>query len=573
MTSEGRGYLTALSKTRQTLLNGNIVPVGVEKRLAHEDIFTFRGRGLGGGGVSLRWTYPKSSHRGQSKSRNPEKNSKKRKESDISQSQFDVWNSNVSKSRVHWASVVEEIPELPKSSSPVTACGSSPVSAIVSSFVLPYNCSSKESACSKSFSNVLKGSFDDNSPPREPTTAVPYLSQGVSTGANWSSQSKEEVYLVNSVHFGVAGCSNILPEETSLEMDSLVPLKTDDTCGGFNSTLKEDDVGVNSTTSKEAAMDLRTLYEENTSETNASTEPKEGADKALFLSNKISSGSVSLSNDHGNDGIFSTVEVSSEEKGYLSASCVTVYPPSISEAPSFSSSPCSQTMDSVLTSVNPTMPHISAAAATSPLISEENSTPRSSAASSRSSIPSIAYSTQAGEGEAQTLQVSGLCLPSLPAENSGAPSFKAPSPDPPVLCKNLSTPPGDQNRLKKILAPSASRLGAETECDGVRTLRKRKSERETASSVLREKGRCGSSHLGCKLKPFGRLGRMSKRTVLPTDMIDDVVDGVRELVGSARAEKYWVLGKENPPASVTLTVVRDSQIPKIQQLVKLKHFK
>ena len=66
---------------------------------------------------------------------------------------------------------------------------------------------------------------------------------------------------------------------------------------------------------------------------------------------------------------------------------------------------------------------------------------------------------------------------------------------------------------------------------------------------------------------------MSKRTVLPTDMIDDVVDGVRELVGSARAEKYWVLGKENPPASVTLTVVRDSQIPKIQQLVKLKHFK
>ena len=113
MTSEGRGYLTALSKTRPTLLNGNTVPVGVEKRLAHEDIFTFRGRELGGGGVSLRWTYPKSSHRGQSKSRNPEKNSKKRKESDISQSQFDAWNSNVSKSRVHWASVVEEISELP----------------------------------------------------------------------------------------------------------------------------------------------------------------------------------------------------------------------------------------------------------------------------------------------------------------------------------------------------------------------------------------------------------------------------------------------------------------------------
>ena len=82
-----------------------------------------------------------------------------------------------------------------------------------------------------------------------------------------------------------------------------------------------------------------------------------------------------------------------------------------------------------------------------------------------------------------------------------------------------------------------------------------------------------SVHLNCKLKPMGSLRRVSKRTVPTVDMIDDVVEGVRELVGSARADKYWVLSEVSSTAAVAVTFVHDSNIPKIQRLTKLKHFK
>ena len=78
ITSEGRAYLVAISKTRPTLLNGRILPAGVEKRLMHEDIVMFREGKMGhGGGVTLRWTYPQSSHRGsRGQSTSSEKNGK-----------------------------------------------------------------------------------------------------------------------------------------------------------------------------------------------------------------------------------------------------------------------------------------------------------------------------------------------------------------------------------------------------------------------------------------------------------------------------------------------------------------
>ena len=81
-------------------------------------------------------------------------------------------------------------------------------------------------------------------------------------------------------------------------------------------------------------------------------------------------------------------------------------------------------------------------------------------------------------------------------------------------------------------------------------------------------------HLNCKLKPMGSLRQVSKHTVPTVDMIDDVVEGVRELVGCARAEKYWVLREaSSTAAAVAVTFVHDSNIPKIQRLVQLKHFK
>ena len=125
LTKEGRAYLVAISKTRPTLLNGSLLPVGVEKRLVHEDIVMFRGGKLGGGGVALRWTYPMSSHRGRapSKGTSSKKNGKGEDATTLAveecpeRSTTCQGNQNrntlaVSKVRVRWASVVEEIPEL-----------------------------------------------------------------------------------------------------------------------------------------------------------------------------------------------------------------------------------------------------------------------------------------------------------------------------------------------------------------------------------------------------------------------------------------------------------------------------
>ena len=52
----------------------------------------------------------------------------------------------------------------------------------------------------------------------------------------------------------------------------------------------------------------------------------------------------------------------------------------------------------------------------------------------------------------------------------------------------------------------------------------------------------------------------------------DVVEGVRELVGSARADRYWVLS-EASSAAFAVTFVQDSNIPQIQRLAELKPFK
>ena len=82
-----------------------------------------------------------------------------------------------------------------------------------------------------------------------------------------------------------------------------------------------------------------------------------------------------------------------------------------------------------------------------------------------------------------------------------------------------------------------------------------------------------SLHSNCnKLKPMGSLRQVSKRTVPTVDMIDDVVEGVRELVGSARADRYWVLSEASSTA-VAVTFVHESNIPKMQRLAKMKHFK
>ena len=126
LTKEGRAYLVPISKTRSTLLNGSLLSVGVEKRLMHEDIVMFRGGRLDGGGLALRWSYPSSSHRARAQSKNTssKKNGKKAdafattsaveqhpegSPRQVNQKQDTI---AVSKSRVRWARVVEEIPEV-----------------------------------------------------------------------------------------------------------------------------------------------------------------------------------------------------------------------------------------------------------------------------------------------------------------------------------------------------------------------------------------------------------------------------------------------------------------------------
>jgi len=322
----------------------------------------------------------------------------------------------------------------------------------------------------------------------------------------------------------------------------------------------KEDVDKVTTSSKEAVRVINTLPKESTTETNF---------LAMGESTEIQDRPVEDADVVSNEAVFPS---SAPITGFEAVS-----PPA-----------------SVVTSVNPTLP----LTAFSPLVHGVNPATPSSTVSPGMLSPPTAGSSQAWEvenhrppgnstqvqqGTTQRPPESGVSLTVPPAETPGVSLVEGPSRTTPVSFKSLSrqpdippgTTPTDQTSPEETRAPSLPRLRTETECLADQLSRKRKGEMETASSVLRKKGRLGaeSLHSNCnKLKPMGSLRQVSKRTVPTVDMIDDVVEGVRELVGSARADRYWVLS-EASSAAIAVTFVQDSNIPQIQRLAELKPFK
>ena len=350
MTSEGRAYIVAISKTKPTLLNGSLLPVEVEKRLMHEDIVMFRGGKLDGGGVYLKWTYPKSSHRGRGKSTSSEKNANE-KDKKVTHFDREVFPERSpcqveedrtiiagSKARISWAPVVEEIPEPQKPFCLMSSleCGAN--SPLNVGGVGSLSKESNETVCGE---NTLskKGSSGDNTQFKETSCGADFLSKETEVSAN----STDPADCANIMCMETSRAMNTLSREAGIKAKSLSeviagesgPL-SDEIISGAKSVsgevatseinpLSKENVDKVTTPSKEAVKVINTLSKESATKTNflakgESTEikdrPVEDADEVNSPADVVSNEAVFPSSALITGGISSIVTVSDFEGAY-----------------------------------------------------------------------------------------------------------------------------------------------------------------------------------------------------------------------------------------------------------------